>query len=94
MIKKGQVYQCKRQNDLLVKVLETAKHINNDNLNVVVYKQVMLDIGFKSDGTFDLDFEYNSKAFYMDLPMFSDYYEEFELDRETIMRIREGVYNG
>jgi hypothetical protein len=91
MKQKGKVYRMIYQPDNLVKVTESAINTMTGQ-EIVIFRPVNLDIGFHSDGSFNLGFEYiGSQVSCVESGFFIHQYEEFELDRTTILRLREGL---
>lgn len=94
MIKKGMVFKNNQSQTLLVKVSNIMYHGYFWNNPIVSYREVHTDLLIWKDGSFDIDFEYTkgSQTRYLSHEEFERDFIPFEIDEETALRIREGIY--
>lgn len=94
----GVVYQDSSRPNRLFKLLDLIKSDNRSGHNqstVVIYREVYPDITYHLDGDFLLEYEFvkDSTKIYMQIEEFVDVFKNFEVDKETLIRIREGIYD-
>lgn len=94
---KGNIYTDKGRPNRLFKVLYVVKAdivAGDSNPNAIVFREVFPDILYGSDGSFQVSYEFtkDSKKAYLPACSFEFIFEEYVMDIETLMRIRENLW--
>ena len=96
-INRGSVYEDPTRPNKLFKLLDLVKSDNRSGHQqsiIVIYREVYLDITYHFDGDRLIEYEFtkDSTKVYMNFDEFIDVFKNLEVDEETLIRLREGIY--
>ena len=96
-INRGSVYEDPIRPNRLFKLLDLIKSDNRSGHNqttVVIYREVYPDVTYHLDGDHLVEYEFtkDSSKVYMNFDEFIDVFKNLEVDEETLIRLREGIY--